>query len=328
MNKKAFLFLCLNILSLMLVNAQDLTGKWIIVNPSNDTDYYAELNLIHNGGTMYGGYSYDRENGGYCRYWLEGNFDEPSKGFKANDVELIDKSPNHTATAFDLKYSKEKDGEYLIGTIQTIDVSDIQSKIAKAFGLESTIPKQKIKYKKVSPQYAPYAYQRPKLDDKPIVEAEQKTSTPDEITQTPIAFKSIVTDAGGANKTEVAKKDSIQPEIIKQKNERNGKVVASIQLNGIKEIKLLIYDYGEIDNDTVSIFFNNDLIASEMRIDREAKEFTLKLKQGENQLVFVANNLGDVPPNTAKIAIVAENRRYNYKIFTDEKNNAVIRLLN
>lgn len=104
--------------------------------------------------------------------------------------------------------------------------------------------------------------------------------------------------------------------------------MASIQLNGAKEIKLLIYDYGEIDNDTVSIFFNNDLIASEMRIDREAKEFTLKLKQVENQLVFVANNLGDVPPNTAKIAIVAENRRYNYKIFTDEKNNAVIRLLN
>ncbi|MRI62699.1 hypothetical protein EDM00_01615 [Ornithobacterium rhinotracheale] len=327
MNKKAFLFLCLNIFSLVL-NAQDLTGKWVVVNPSNDTDYYAELNLIHNGGTMYGGYSYDRENGGYCRYWLEGDFDIDSKGFKAKDVELIDKSPNHTATHFDLKYTKEKDGEYLVGTIQTVDMFDVQSRIAKVFGLESTSPKQKIKYKKVDTKYAPYAYQRPKLDDKPIVEPEQRPMTPEEIAKTPVEYKSIVTDAGEINKSDVAKKDSIQPEIIKHKNERNGKIVANIQLNGIKEIKLLIYDYGEIDNDTVSIFFNNELIANEMRIDRQAKEFTLKLKKGENQLVFVANNLGDVPPNTAKIGIVAENRRYNYKIFTDEKNNAVIRLLN
>lgn len=323
MSKKGFLFLCLNLFSLWL-NAQDLTGKWVVVNLNNDTDYYAELNLIHNGGKLYGGYSYDRENGGYCRYWLDGSFDIVTQKFVAKNTELIEKSENHTATEFDLKYSKEKDEEYLIGTIQTIKMNDIQSRMAKMFGLESMTSKQKIKYKKVKADYAPYAYQSPKLDEKLLIQSEDKALTP----EIPTEYKSIVTDADDVKKTMIAKNDSAQLQIIRHKNERNGKIVANIQLKDLKEIKLLIYDYGEIDNDTVSIFFNNELIASEMRIDRKVKEFTLKLRKGENQLIFVANNLGDVPPNTAKIGILAENRRYNYKIFTDDRNNAVIRLFN
>ena len=306
------------------VNAQDLTGKWVIV-PDKNKDFYAELNLIHNEGNLYGGHSYDTENGGFCRHWVDATFDTNTKSFNGKDVELIDKSPTHDATDYILKYSKGKNGkEYLTGTQQLFNLQQ-QNQFGNDFMnlFFKTNKPFKVKYVKVSNDYKPY---KPKSSIEEKATENQIESTEKNEPKEPFVFKSIVTDShevqDSINK-ESTEKSNI--EIIKEN--RKDKLVSNIQLNGLEEVTLLIKDYGEIDNDTVSIFFNKKLIADKIRIDKDAEEYKLKLEKGVNELIFVANNLGDVPPNTARITIIADNKRYNYRIFTDEENNALIRLV-
>ena len=318
--KKIFLLLLIGVLN--SINAQDLTGKWVIV-PDKKKDFYAELNLIHNEGNLYGGHSYDTENGGFCRHWVDATFDIKTKSFEGKDVELIDKSPTHDATNYILKYSKEKDGkEYLTGTQQLFSLKQ-QNQFGNDFlnlFFKNNKP-FKVKYVKVSNTYKSYKPENTISDSVPNQLAVTEES------KEPFVFKSIVTDSQ-ENQDSIKTEKIIKPEIEIIKESRKNKLVSSIQLNGLKEVTLLIKDYGEIDNDTVSIFFNEKLIADKIRIDKNAEEYKLKLEKGENQLIFVANNLGEVPPNTAKITIIADNRRYNYRIFTNEQNNALIRLLN
>ena len=125
--------------------------------------------------------------------------------------------------------------------------------------------------------------------------------------------------------------DTVLPEvetITKKKASRSNQLLSHVKVK-TQKVTLLIRDYGTVDNDSVTIFFNDKIIAENMRITAAAQEFELQLEDGKrNELVFVANNLGDIPPNTARITLIADDKRYNYKLFTDEKNNALILLEN
>lgn len=322
MKTKENIFLLLFFLVFFSLKAQDLTGKWVAVTPLNE-EYYAELNLIHNQDNLYGGHSYDTEKDGFCRHWLDAKFDKETKIFSGKDVELIEKSPNHEATDYYLKYEKGANGEeYLVGT-QTIAPLDFsnegQSLLQQMQGLIYTrrVPQQ-IKYVKKSATYTPFSGGVPDDFFAQTEEVEIPEETEEPKVEEPV--EPLVKEAP----EEVEEKA-----IVTKKNARSNRLLADIKLNQVKEVTLLVRDYGKIDNDTISIFFNNELIASDMRIESKAKEFKLKLKEkGANELVFVANNLGEVPPNTCRISIIAEDKRYNYRLFTDEENNALIKLEN
>lgn len=117
-------------------------------------------------------------------------------------------------------------------------------------------------------------------------------------------------------------------DITEKKEKRTNQVFSHLRLK-TDRVTLLIKDYGTIDNDTVTIFYNDKIIAKNLRLTEKAAEFDLQLEPDQrNTLTFVANNLGDVPPNTARITIIADNKRYNYKLFSDDKTNAVVLLEN
>lgn len=139
-------------------------------------------------------------------------------------------------------------------------------------------------------------------------------------------FEEITTDAKKWKTPEMVADH--EPTITEKKQARTDQLLSHINLKTAK-VTLLIRDYGTVDNDTVTIFYNDKIIAENLRITSKAQEFDLELIPNKrNALVFVANNLGDVPPNTAKITIIADDKRYNYKLFTDEQNNALVLLEN
>ncbi|WP_165352408.1 hypothetical protein [Flavobacterium anhuiense] len=43
-----------------------------------------------------------------------------------------------------------------------------------------------------------------------------------------------------------------------------------------------------------------------------------------HEVILVAENLGDIPPNTALMKIKAGDKKYEIKITSDEQKNAVI----
>ena len=91
-------------------------------------------------------------------------------------------------------------------------------------------------------------------------------------------------------------------------------------------IEIRIYDDGAIDNDTVSVYYDNKLIISNARLSDQAISMHLRVDPSDHphQLVMVAENLGDIPPNTSLLVVIDGEKKYEERIISTEQNNVVI----
>ncbi len=92
------------------------------------------------------------------------------------------------------------------------------------------------------------------------------------------------------------------------------------------ELVIDLYDNGEIDGDTVSIYHNNRLIVSHAALSAKPITFRLGVDalHPHHELVMVAENLGSIPPNTSLMIITASNKRYETFISSSREKNAKI----
>jgi hypothetical protein len=106
---------------------------------------------------------------------------------------------------------------------------------------------------------------------------------------------------------------------------RDNPVIKKIETQA-SELVIELYDNGQIDGDTVSIYHNNELVKS--RAGLSEKPLTLKINVNEQQphheLIMVADNLGSIPPNTSLMIITAKNKRYEIFISSSEQKNAKV----
>ena len=135
-----------------------------------------------------------------------------------------------------------------------------------------------------------------------------------------------------------AKKDSLQPgePLLVPKTKAPLPVPAVLQTRAnplIKriettagEIKIDLYDNGEIDGDTVSIYHNNQLVVSKARLSQKPISFHIAVNAQEphHELVMVAENLGTIPPNTSLMILTAGDKKYQVFISSSEQKNARI----
>jgi len=112
------------------------------------------------------------------------------------------------------------------------------------------------------------------------------------------------------------------PDVIKT---RSNPLIKTITTN-LPDIKIELYDNGDIDGDTITVYHNNQVIAWEKGLSD--KPITLSLKaDAENpmhEFVMVANNLGSIPPNTALMIITTGGKRYQLFISSDKQKNAKV----
>jgi hypothetical protein len=106
---------------------------------------------------------------------------------------------------------------------------------------------------------------------------------------------------------------------------RSNELVKTITVN-TREVELNIYDDGAIDNDTVSVYFDNKLIVSRAMLTDRAIVVKLHLDESQetHRVVMVADNLGDIPPNTSLMVVKAGEKQYEVRIVSDEQKNAVV----
>ncbi len=106
---------------------------------------------------------------------------------------------------------------------------------------------------------------------------------------------------------------------------RENTLVKQIETNA-GAIKIEIYDNGEIDGDTVSIYHNNTLIRSHTGLSQKPISITINIdtSQPHHELVMVAENLGSIPPNTSVMIITTESNRYEVLISSNEQKNAKV----
>jgi N-acetylmuramoyl-L-alanine amidase len=121
---------------------------------------------------------------------------------------------------------------------------------------------------------------------------------------------------------EKPKDEKIIPQVYENRATKETKV---LQVKSNK-VKVEIYDDGEIDNDIVSVSFNKTMIVEGKALTAKPHTLNLELQEGKtNELVLYADNLGDIPPNTALMVITDGTSRYEVRLSADLKNNASIK---
>jgi hypothetical protein len=108
---------------------------------------------------------------------------------------------------------------------------------------------------------------------------------------------------------------------------RSNELVKTFIVND-SDVTVKLYDNGEIDDDTISVYMDKKLVLSAKRLT--ASPLTLKLKMNEetseHELVLVAENLGRIPPNTSLMIVESGEQRFTAQITSTEQKNAVVRL--
>lgn len=88
------------------------------------------------------------------------------------------------------------------------------------------------------------------------------------------------------------------------------------------------YDNGEIDGDSISVFFNEQLLAFSQRLSTRSLHFDLTLDSTKevNELSMFADNLGSIPPNTALMIVNDGVKRYDIRLSSSLEKSATIRI--
>lgn len=336
------------ILIAIVSQAQNFTGQWkgdfydkstkFVGWGGDRCEYVLELECK---GTNVTGYSYTYFTDEGKRYYticrLEGFQDKKKKYIEVTEVERTKTNVpidlNNCFQVHKLNYAKQDNDEVLEGTWLPAP----NQKGSCGFGVTSLTRRN---LKSSFPGFRSSSSRTPEKTEVPV-----SKSTVTKLSKPVPAQVVKQNPARPKTKPLNPNRDSfIVPEIIKEtltKNEslttitprpvyekRNSTVIKTIQLE-TEKVKIDLYDNGEIDGDSISLFLNGKLFMANKRLTE--KPITLYFENDDlkdiNELVMYAENLGTIPPNTALMVVTDGAKRYEVRINSDLKNSGAIRFL-
>lgn len=165
---------------------------------------------------------------------------------------------------------------------------------------------------------------KPKI--KPGAEAALvKKTTPAATTKTEEKVVKVVPDIvkkGDPQKIENKKEVTPIPKVI---SERKNDLTKTIFVSE-GEIIVELYDNGQIDNDTVSVYHNNQPILLHQMLSTKPlrMKFFVNANDPVHEVIMVAENLGKVPPNTSLMVVTVGKKTYEVSITSDLQKNAKV----
>jgi hypothetical protein len=118
------------------------------------------------------------------------------------------------------------------------------------------------------------------------------------------------------------KKTTVIPKVL---IDRENSLVRTIQTDE-SFIQIDLYDNGSIDHDSISVFHNNVQVVKNGGLSYTP--ITLKIRMSKedprHEFIMVAENMGEIPPNTALMVITAGKKRYEIFLTSTEEKNAKI----
>lgn len=185
--------------------------------------------------------------------------------------------------------------------------------------------------KPVTTNKPPVTTKKPPVTNKPVV-----TNKKPPITNKPVVTNKPVIAPVTKPKTDTAR-TKISPPIVKT----NPQVlpprpqVLKTRVNELAkaltvpspEVVVKIYDNGEIDDDTISVYYDNKQVLGSRRLTASPLVVKLNIEDEntDHELVMVAENLGRIPPNTSLMIVESGGQRFEVRITSTEQKNAVVR---
>jgi len=114
----------------------------------------------------------------------------------------------------------------------------------------------------------------------------------------------------------------ITPKVLQSRSN----VLAKAIVVNTREVTLNIYDDGIIDHDTVSIYLDKKLLVARTMLTDRPLTVTLHLDESDDyhELVMVAENEGEIPPNTSLMIVKVGDKEYEVRITSTEQKNAMV----
>ena len=182
--------------------------------------------------------------------------------------------------------------------------------------------------KKTTP---PVVKAQPKKTPAPIVKVDTKKTAEPPVVKTDIPKKTDTeTPVEDIKKTDIqsVKTDAEKKSTDPRYENRNNDLLKTIEIDNAS-FTVDLYDNGDIDGDSISLFFNGKLLLSHKRLTDKALRLKLDVDAGRdlNELKMYAENLGTIPPNTALMVVNDGDNRYEVRISSDLQKSGVIRFV-
>jgi len=270
---------------------------------------------------------------------LKGQFEQGSKSLLVNEVENIKSNTppdfQNCLQSHQLTYFKQKDKEILSGKWKPFEkgsncgsgLTELERKMIP--GLKSTESQAKVQSGRTKPEdlASPGIQQNDSESYKKNESTEEKKPIAIKPTQTAPQNRSEANTATKPNLNVIEENKKAISEKSKEKLiKRNYQIIKTIEVTDDK-FKVEIYDNGQIDGDTVSIFLNEKLLVPARMLT--AKPITVDIKITEDEdtydLIMYAESLGTIPPNTALMIVTTSTHRYEINITSTEQTSGVVR---
>ena len=156
---------------------------------------------------------------------------------------------------------------------------------------------------------------------KPQVAIIKKTNPP--TNEVPVEKKNIVI----AQPEKPSPNEILTPTIKNTKIDTRVKQVIKVIEVESKTFKVDLYDNGQVDGDTISLYFNGKLMVTHQRLSLTPISLSLTLAEGssDNELEMYAENLGSIPPNSALMVVTYGDKRFEVNITSSEQTNGTVR---
>jgi hypothetical protein len=335
--------------------SQDLTGIWRGWFTTDDGEQYkCEIQITQNKSKSIGGVSYSYlDTRFYGKASLSGLFNGQNKSVIIQEIKTVEVKMSQGSVACIMKYlmsySRSGNEEFLEGSFTSkYEAADFIHKKGDPAG-GGTVFLRKVPTSDF--------YIEPFLRNKPLTKNQTTTTKPPTTTQTKPKSKPVVTNKTPVNKPPVTKKqtttkteivnlpkkeDTIKrnttPVVIDKPKQiptitiptttrsRENLLVKTLMVEN-PDISVRLYDNGEIDGDTISVYLDGIAIVSNKGLSTQPITVHLKMDEDnpEHVLVMVAENLGRIPPNTSLMMVQDGDKRYSVSITSTEQKNAMVR---
>jgi hypothetical protein len=334
--------------------SQDISGIWrgyFITDGSEQYKYEVQLDQSKKNSLSGVTYSY-LDTRFYGKATFTGNYTKGSNAALVQEIKTVELKMSGGSVACIMKcrlvYSKSGKEEFLEG-----EYTSAYEKSDAFYGVKrgGDCGGGKVYLRKVpTSDFYVEPFLRNKKPDPDIPKEEVIKSKP--VTKPPVTNKPPVVKKTETKKDPVVKKPVDKPVVIdteKKKpvdevvinnkpverktipipvsiRDRKNELTKTITVNS-NIVDVSLYDNGEIDDDTVSIYLDGSLILSHKRLSAKPITYKLNLDETnpEHTLVMVAENLGTIPPNTSLMIIQDGDKRYQVSITSTEQKNAMVR---
>ncbi|HRG23136.1 MAG TPA: hypothetical protein PLL23_02050 [Chitinophagaceae bacterium] len=360
-----FFFALYCCLMISTVSAQDMSGIWRGYFVTDNYDHYKfELQIKQSGNSVSGvSYSY-LSTVFYGKATLTGSYNKAGKKILIQEIRTVELRMSDGSAACIMKcnfvYSRSGKEEFLEGTYTSKFEKDgllnkkggdcgggkvYLRRVANSDFYIEPFLRGKVKPGPVLINKAPVKNNPPDKKTTPVAvnkapvkkdTAKAKVSPP--VVKKPVAApKPVIRKDSAVVKPvtgNIAKNDSairkskpvlITPAPPDIKNRIN-ELVKTLTISS-SQVTVKLFDNGEIDGDTISVYLDNKLMLAEKRLTASPLilRFELNELQDEHELTMVAENLGTIPPNTSLMIVEAGTQRFEVRITSTEQKNAVVK---